>query len=201
MPGLIPWGIWAASGAGSGASASAYELISTTVLSANQTTITFTNSGGWTPYKHLQIRAVTRNTNAAPSSTTNYGANGVIRFNSDATAGNYRAHYVQGDGAGVISGDYGASITCAYVPDFGGVWDSHTANSYGSFVVDILDWAGTKNKTIRALGGFVDGGKRIALSSTAWFSTATVTTITITEDGGSSGYKTGSRFSLYGLRG
>lgn len=185
----------------SGAGASSdYELISTTVLGASQATITFTNSGTWTPYKHLQIRAVTRNTNAAPGSTVNYGANGVIRFNSD-TGTNYRAHYLQGDGAGATSGDYGAGITCAYIPDLGGVWDSHTANSFGAFVIDIADWAGAKNKTIRSLGGFMDGGKRVALASTAWFSTAAVTTISISEDGGASGFKTGSRFSLYGLKG
>jgi len=178
-----------------------YELISTTVLGSTTASITFSNLNTIaSKYKHLQIRAVTRNAWAAPGSTTNYGANGLIRFNADSGA-NYRTHYLQGDGGSVTAGDYG-SVTACYVPDLGGVWDSHAAGSYGAFVIDIADFSSSsKNKTIRTLGGFVDGGKRVALSSAAWFSNSAVTSIVVSEDGSGGGYKAGSRFSLYGLRG
>jgi hypothetical protein len=178
-----------------------YELISTTVLSSTTASVTFSGLGtSAAGYKHLQIRAVTRNAWGAPGSATNYGANGLIRFNGD-SASNYRAHYLQGDGGSTGGGDYGSVAAC-YVPDLGGVWDSHTAGSYGAFVVDVLDFsASSKNRTIRTFGGFIDGGKRITLSSAAWFSTAAVTSIVISEDGSGGGFKTGSRFSLYGLRG
>lgn len=187
----------------SGAGASAdYELISTTVLGSTTASVTFSSLNTVAAsYKHLQIRAVTRNAWSAPGSTTNYGANGEIRFNGDSGT-NYRTHYLDGNGSSVTSGDYSSGNTSAYVPDLGGVWDSHTANSYGGFVVDILDFSQTtKNKTIRALGGFSDGGKRVALSSAAWFSNAAITSIVDSEDGSGGGYKSGSRFSLYGLKG
>jgi len=193
--------LWFNSFSAGGGAAGDYELISTTVLGSTTASVTFSSLNTVAAaYKHLQIRAVTRNAWSAPGSTTNYGANGVIRFNGD-SGSNYRAHYLQGDGSSTASGDYPVSTAC-YLTDLGGVWDSHTANSYGAFVVDILDFASaSKNKTVRSLGGFVDGGKRVSLASAAWFSTAAVTSLVISEDGSGGGYKAGSRFSLYGLKG
>jgi hypothetical protein len=179
-------------------STDSFELIGTVALTANQAAVTFT--GIPQQYKHLQIRAVTRNTSTAGGSTTNYGANGLIRFNGDATAGNYRAHYMQGDGASASAGDYSTGNTGAYVLDMGGVWDTHTASAFEATIIDILDATSTsKNKTIRCLNGFVTGGKRVSLSSAVWMSNAAVTSLTITQDG--SAFKAGSAFYLYGLRG
>ena len=187
---LIPLGIIASAGV----SAGSFDLLETQVLGSSQTTITFASlSGLGSTYKHLQIRAVTRNTSTAGGGNT-YGANGIIRFNGVSTS-SYRTHYLQGDGSSAVSGDYG-SVTGVYVQDLGGSWDSNTANQFAASVIDILDPFDTnKNTTTRGLTGV----SRIQLDSGAWFNTAAITNITITQDG--SQFKQGSRFSLYGIKG
>lgn len=188
----------------SGAGASSdYELISTTVLGSTTASVTFNVSSYASTYKHLQLRIVSRNAWAAPSGTVAYGANALIRFNGDSTSGNYRSHYVEGNSAsGMLSGDYG-TINAAYIPDLGGVWDSSLSGVYSAGVIDILDpFSATKNKTLRtAYGNLKAGQGRVGLNSTAWFSTSAVTSIVVSEDGSGGGYKSGTRFSLYGLRG
>lgn len=177
----------------------AYELIETVTLTNPQTSVTFNVSGLGAEYRHLQIRSVTRNLSTAGGSTVNYGANGLIRFNGDATAGAYRAHYIQGDGSGAASGDYGAGNTGAYVPDLGGVWDTHTADAHCAVITDILDpFQTTKNTAIRSIAGFVTGGRRVTSSSALWNNTSAVTSITITQDGSS--FKAGSTFRIYGIK-
>jgi len=195
--------LWFNSFSAGGGAASDYELISTTVLGSTTASVTFNVSALSSTYKHLQLRITARNAWSAPSGTVAYGANALVRFNGDATSGNYRSHYVEGNTAsGMLSGDYG-TISGAYIPDLGGVWDSTIANVYSAGVVDILDpFSATKNKTLRTFYGNIKAGQgRVGLNSTAWFSTAAVTSIVVSEDGSGGGYKAGSRFSLYGLKG
>jgi hypothetical protein len=77
------------------------------------------------------------------------------------------------------------------------------ASAFGGAVVDILDYASsTKNTTARALGGHIDNadGSRIYLSSGLMVSTSAVSGLVFY--GGSGGnFVTGSRFSLYGIKG
>ena len=176
-----------------------FHHLETVRLGGSAASVTFSNLARYSDYQHFQIRATTRNASTIAGSTANYGANGLIRFNNDATAGNYRAHYLQGDGSSATSGDYSTGNTGAYVPDLGGIWSTHTAGAYCSTIIDILDPFDTsKNKTIRALSGFVTGGRRVSISSSFWNSTAAVTSINIMQDG--SNFAAGSRFSIYGIK-
>lgn len=175
----------------SGAGASAdYELISTTVLGSNTATITF-NTSALSAYKHLQLRFTARSTIGGNAD------NMAIRFNSDSGA-NYSYHLLLGADTSTPTSSGGASQTFTYVPSQI-VASAAASNIFSAGILDLLDFGSTtKNKTIRAFSGFHKGDyQRVGLSSGAWFSTAAITQIDLTNSGS---YVTGSRFSLYGLK-
>jgi hypothetical protein len=179
---LSALGIFSAAGAGGGVSLSDYELINTQILSSTQSSITFDVSSLASTYKHLQLRTVTRSTG---------GGNAFMTFNSD-TATNYSWHLLYGNGSSalVASGANSSSmLVTATVPT--------TANVFTSNVIDILDFASTtKNKTVRSLGGS-PATTEIVFFSGAWRNTAAVTSVTM----GLTSFVSGSRFSLYGIKG
>jgi hypothetical protein len=186
---LIPLGIWAASGAGSTTATPAMELISTTILGSNTATVTF--SAIASTYKHLQIRMTNRDT-----SSSNIRPAG-IQFNGD-TASNYQAHRIYGDGASVSS-DYLATSYIQYkIPGNGAL-----ASVWSGAVLDILNYANTTTyKTTRMLSGFYggNGSSEIGLYSGNWRSTSAITSVSLIALN-SNAFATGSRFSLYGIKG
>ena len=177
-----------------------YESIATvTVGAGGQSTISFTSIPS--TYKHLQIRSISRVTSSAAGSTASYGANALLRFNSDSGA-NYWWHYVLGDGSSASAGNSGSATTSLYVSDMAGPWASQTLLTYSGAVVDILDYTSTsKNKTLRALTGQDRNGYgRVILNSGVWNnSTAAITSITMTTDG--TAFEQYSSFALYGIKG
>ena len=196
--GLIPLGFGAASGAGGAPTSAAYELITTTVLGSDTTSVTFSGLGtSAAAYKHLQIRATAR-TNTASSS----GNAIAMRLNGDSGA-NYAFHILNGasDGGGAVQSYAGSSQTSFFMGSHTGA--SSTASAFAGNVIDILDFASTsKNKTARGLAGHANASlSRIRLYSGLWMSTAAVTSITLYDETvGSNSFVTGSRFSLYGLK-
>jgi hypothetical protein len=76
-----------------------------------------------------------------------------------------------------------------------------TANNFGFSVIDLLDpYSTTKNKTLRTLGGITDAAQnRIDMHSALWINTASLTSWQLFPELGN--FVTGSRFSLYGIRG
>lgn len=188
--GLIPLGFWAASGAGGAPTSADYELISTTVLGSAAASVTFSGLGtSAAAYKHLQIRATVRSTNASSGDTI------VLRLNAD-TGTNYSSHLLYGTGSAV--GSFGES-SATYIRALWSSGSSSSSNVFGAGVVDILDFSNTsKNKTVRGLTGNY-GESQIRLTSGAWLSTSAATSITIFSANGAN-LDTGSRFSLYGLK-
>lgn len=185
----IPLGIFATAGAGS-ASSGAYELISTTVLGSSATTVTLNSIPS--TYKHLQIRFTARNDDTG---SWDYMR---VRFNADTTS-TYARHGLNGNGVGVSS-DFAqntAGMTLAKVTANGG-----PSNAYGVAVLDIFDYTNTsKNKTVRALSGHHGTGARdINMNSGLWPSTSAITSVTFAPVF-SANIMTGSRFSLYGIKG
>ena len=174
-----------ASAAGGGA---AYDLLETQVLTSSASSVTFTGLGSYSDYKHLQIRAVARDTRATTQSS------GRITINSD-TGANYAFHNLKGDGSSVTSSGLGSFN---YLPTVTIPAANFTANAFGAFVLDLLDFSSTsKNKTLRALGGRAGSSNQIQLDSGLWVSTSAVTALTIAAF---TGYAIGSRFSLYGVK-
>lgn len=185
----ITLGILAASGAGAVGS---YELITSTILSSTSASVTFSNLGtAAAGYKHLQIRATVRDTRNGFS-----GSNHYLRLNGD-TGNSYAMHQLYGTGSSVGSGA-ATSATSIYIGDVPAV--GGTTGAYAAEIIDILDFASTsKYKTVRGLCGMAQNYNWISLNSGVWMSTNAVTSITIFSNLGN--LETGSRFSLYGLRG
>lgn len=188
---LSALGIFSAAGAGGVAFASDYELIESVILTGSQASITFSSLGTYSStYKHLQIRMIARDARAVDIN------NAFLRFNGDTTT-NYSYHLLVGNGSTVTS-DAGVSNDSAVAG--GSVGASGTANAFAPSVVDILDpFSTTKNKTVRSLTGQNSSASTIRLWSSNWRSTASVTSINIYPSS-STGFVSGSRFSLYGLK-
>lgn len=186
---LLPLGILASSGG-----AADYELISTTVLASTTTSVSFSSLP--VTFKNLELRYLAKTT------TGDYAEPIRMRFNSD-TGANYSYHYlIKTDSRGVIS-EAGTSQTSAFA---GWIAQNTNSSSFAAGIISLIDpFSANKNKTIRSLSGFMnttaDVKHMIAETSTAWYSTSAVTSITLLPETGGASFSIGSRFSLYGLKG
>jgi hypothetical protein len=173
---------------------SAFDSLGTVVLSANSTTVTFSNIPQ--TYAHLQVRYVTR------TSTTNSGSWSSMvfstSFNSGATG--YNNHILYGDGSQGLSTYEGLTNRINFGTTSG---NGALANSFGSGVFEILDYTNTsKFKTVRFLDGFDNNGSGlVALRSGLWQSSSAISSITFgPENFAGLSYLTGTSFSLYGIK-
>jgi hypothetical protein len=181
------------SAAGAGGVQGDYELIETYVLGSSQSSITFSSLGTYSStYKHLQIRLTARTNRAEPEDYLK------LRINGD-SGSNYANHGLYATGSGGVLSYAATSQTFASVQRV--VGSTAAANIFGGVVVDLLDsYSTSKNKTVRMLGGFTASSNGIYLSSSARFNTASITSISL-EAGEGTNILTGSRFSLYGIKG
>ena len=177
-------GFWATAG-GAGGAAGAYELIESQILGATTSSVSFVAIPS--TYKHLEIRYTGRSANTASGLT--------LTFNGITTG--YSHHYLQGQ-ATQPTAAYGTnqpSIAFAYAIAHSG----SDAGSHGAGIISVLDYASTqKNKTVRAFGGYQSNSSTITLNSGLFISTAAITSFTLNSSGG---FVSGSRFSLYGIKG
>jgi len=171
---------------------SSYESIATSAGTGSSTTVTFSSipSG----FKHLQIRALLKNTQ-----NTNFESNLDVRVNSD-TGTNYADHYLSGDGATATASGGATQSRIAPVVFFPYLGKG-TSSTMGVVIIDILDYASTtKNKTLRALGGYDNNGEgKVTISSGLWINTAAITSISLIE-GSSYNWDTSATFALYGIK-
>jgi len=156
--------------------------LATVNLTSSQSSIVF--SGIPANYTHLQVRALYATASA-----------GVLRlnFNGD-TAGNYKTHFLYGDGTspyGSVSSVSPNAINIGYLG---------ASNSFGVTIVDILDYANTNKYTVtRSLdGNDRNGSGDIEFSSGVWLNTAAITSITLSGQFGN--LNTNSHFALYGIK-
>lgn len=187
---LIPLGILAASGAGP--VGGDYELISTTLISSPASSVTFNVSSFAANYRHLQIRYTARTDHAL--SSNNLG----IRFNGD-MGSNYAYLALEAgySGSSVVSG--GQTLDKGLLGVSAG--SATTANVFAGGVVDILDaFSASKNKTVRSLSGNRSNDSVLSIRRVLWMSTAPINSITI-DNWMASNLVTGSRFSIYGIKG
>jgi hypothetical protein len=187
---LSALGIFSAAGAGGGVALSDYELISTTTLGTATSSVTFSSLGDYSStYKHLQLRIVSRHDNSG-------SANVFMRLNGD-TGANYTAHRLSGNGSTVVSARAAETTNffTALTND-----SSEAANAFGAGIIDFLDVYAAKNKTVRTLTGKIGASfSEVTLRSGLYMSTASLTTILCSAQSGN--FVTGSRFSLYGIKG
>lgn len=184
-------GVWAAAAG----PVSDFELIETqTVGAGGSASVTFSSIPQ--TYKHLQIRGIHRTSRNATAD------NIFIQVNGDTATTYYALHSLEGNGTSASSSGFGFGT--AYN---NGLWANYgpaataTANVFGAFVFDLLDYTSTtKNKTARSLCGFdANGSGFIHLKSSLWGQTSAVTSLTLLSQNAVniSQYST---FSLYGVK-
>ncbi len=173
--------------------ADAYEHIATTTLGSNAASVTFSSLP--TDYEHLQIRASARSTlNTTP------GYDGIdCRFNGDSGA-NYSQQGVHGFNSSDTQDEH------ANINDLR-FWavasDPSNSSLYGGFILDILDYRSTSKWTsARAYGcrGPDSSNGFVYFGGALWANTAAITSILLAPMAGSAQWKSGSTFTLYGMR-
>jgi hypothetical protein len=187
---LIPFGVLSAA-AFAPVAEDAYELIESSILGSSQSSITFSSLATYaSTYKHLQIRLAARSDRSGTA-----GEGILLRINGD-TGSNYARHVMNGNGSTVDS--FGvANDTSLQVGNIFSAADG--ANQFGGVVVDFLDvYSTSKNKTIKSLAG--SAPSFIFLRSGVRLNTEAISSLTLQPAFGTN-FVTGSRFSLYGIRG
>ena len=170
-------------------STNSFESIQTvTVGSGGQSSISFSSIPS--TYNHLQIRALTKSSNAGA------GLNWYVQANSD-TATNYSSHQLYADGASAGSNG-SANATSFYGNQTTG---TSNTNIFGVSIMDILDYSNTsKYKTARCLGGWdANGSGDIELRSSSWRNTAAITSLLIFPEP-SRTWGQYTQFALYGIK-
>lgn len=172
----------------------AYDSIATTTVGAGgAASVTFSSIPS--TYTHLQLRGITRCSEASQNQIGLYGT-----FNSD-TASNYSFHGLEGTGAAAAAFAATSQTGARFGQSLG---NNHTSGIFGAFVVDILDYANTnKYKTIKSLAGDDTNNTGaevgvIQFISGNWRSTSAITSINLTA---STGFTQYSQFALYGIKG
>jgi hypothetical protein len=170
--------------------AASYESIATFTSSGSTNLIQFTSIPS--TYTHLQLRILARSAQAATTDTI------YFRFNGDST-NNYSRHLLSSNGSAIsATGFYPENVVFAGTIAAA----SSTANVFGSYIVDILDYTNTnKNKVTRSLGGYdANGSGVIDFRSANWGSTAAITSITLANYTAGANFGNGSSFALYGIK-
>lgn len=168
--------------------------IATITAAGGETSLSFTSIPG--TYASLQIRALVRTLRALDGTDSM-----LIRFNSDSGT-NYSTHQLYGNGTS--AGTYSSvSDSSAIIQNTATVMESSLANTFAVNLINIHDYASTtKAKTMRAFCGAelnsTSTGVLMGLASAAWYNTSAITSITFTN---SFGFKAGSKFALYGIKG
>ena len=173
----------------SGGATPAFELISSQILTSSASSVTFSSIPS--DYKHLQVRALVQTSNG------NYNGELNVQFNGVGGT-SYSHHALWGNGGSVISD--GTTSTDGIERIY--VTGSTTASVFGAVIIDILDYSSTnKNTTVRSLNGYAGSNGEIHLTSGMFNNTAAVTSITFDSASAAQNLQSGSRFSLYGVRG
>ena len=160
-------------------------------LSSAQANVEFTNIPQ--TYTHLQIRGIARGTNGSTGADS-----GLITFNSD-TASNYSSHRLYGNGSSAAADGFANTADVSFASL---LRSGNTANCYGSFVIDILDYRNTnKFKTMRALNGWdANGSGEVWFQSGLWRNTNAISTLRIAAGGSGNTFAANSSFALYGVQ-
>lgn len=159
--------------------------IATLSGTGSSSSITFSNIPQ--TFTHLQLRGIARSTGT--------GSQIYTRLNNDGGS-NYAYHYIYGDGSGIsVAGSASTTV------NFFGSMPASTdlANTYVSFVIDILDYTNTnKYKTTRNVCGLdLNGvGGFAFFSSSVWLNTAAVNSLTLVAN---QNFTTLTNLQLYGI--
>jgi len=165
-----------------------YEPLATTTLTGTQATIDFTSISG--SYTDLVISIYCQN--AATSTGTRTG---LLKLNSDSGT-NYSYTSINGDGSTAASSrasSQSGGIYYAEIPRAG-----NGANVFGFARISFFSYAGSTNKTIVSENSAdLNGSGNVVRIVGLWRSTSAITSISLI--GGSEGFTSGTRATLYGI--
>jgi hypothetical protein len=162
-----------------------FPIASTTLTTAG--TISFSSIPQ--TFTHLQVRIIARDASFS-------GISGVTWYPTPQPSGTLALHYLTGNGSTVTSG--ATASTSNWVMN-GIPGTAATAGTFGSFVVDLLDYSNTnKNKTARIIGGCdLNGSGNADINSGLWVSTNAITGLFFQSYYGN--FAVGTRIDLYGI--
>ena len=169
-----------------------YESIQTITVSSEVSSVSFTSIPS--TYTHLQIRIIAKTNDTDTTGNDNI----YVTYNGD-TGSNYSWHVLYANYSTLASA--GAGNTSAMLT--GKLGNANVANTYGTTVLDILDYKNTsKYKTQRSLSGLAINalGSNLFLGSGSWRNTNAITSITLVS-GSAMNWVSGSKFALYGIKG
>jgi len=164
-----------------------YVLLGSTVLSGNQTTITFSSIPS--TYTDLTLRVSARVDSASGSATV------LVRFNSD-SASNYSSTYLAGDGSSTYTSR--ASQTSYPLAVNGSTF---TANTFASVELYLPTYTSTASKPLYSTSIIENNGTEGWLWSRAglYRGTSAISSIVLT-DNAAGNFISGSTFYLYGIK-
>lgn len=167
----------------------AFESIAT--ATGTGSTLTFTSIPN--TYQHLQIRGIVR------SNRSGFVQDALrMTFNSSTTG--YALHRLWGNGATASASGF---VNEPEITLFRATAATASTNTFGTFIIDIHDYASTtKNKTIRYFGGFDnnDTNGEININSGLWANTNAISSISIGVISGTA-FVSPSSIALYGIKG
>jgi len=173
-----------------------FESIATYTAATAQSSIVFSSIPS--TYQHLQIRAITRGSNAGIS------ALGYIIVNDNNTAGDYIFyHLLTGDQSTVVNqyNDFTSQAGLGFALHT--ISNTGTANYFSPTVIDFIDYKNTnKFKNMRNITGFVGGSGnecQSRMTSGTFKSTNAITKFEFILSG--CNFMAGSEIALYGIRG
>ena len=168
-----------------------YDLITSTLIASNTASVTFNSLGSYSEYKHLQIRYIARGSGTSDQID--------LRFNG-LTAANYATHRLRGTGVSVQTS--GSSSASSVSFETAMTNNSSASNRFAAGVLDFIDFSNaSKNPMVRGLYGLAADppGNRITQRMGIYPSAQAITSITLIAGGDN--FVSGSRFSLYGIKG
>lgn len=168
--------------------ANTYSLIASTSLTGTQATVTFSSIPA--TYNDLSLVMSVRDTDATTFNPVN------IVFNSDTT--NYSFTYLRGNGSAAAS--FKQASPYSYFNAYYNNGGNATTSTFGSLEVYIPSYTVSANKPVSIFGAQENNNATayIATTATLFSSTATISSIQLTPNGGS--FASGSTFWLYGIK-
>jgi hypothetical protein len=169
---------------------SSFESIATVTAAGGETLITLSSIPS--TYNHLQVRWIARSSGYAE----------YVFGRANATGG-YANHALAGNGSSASAA--GATSNTYIEMQGGGCQNTAPAGTFGSGILDIIDYASTtKNKTFRYFVGYDTNGtvdQRVQLGSAlgTGITTAAITSLDFRLNTGN--FAAGSTFALYGIKG
>lgn len=175
-----------------GGGAGAYDLLETVTL-ANNTVLSLQGVDAYSGYKHLQIRYT----------ANSYGLGGGFDYhfmylnNVSGLVTGY-SHQIEADGSTIVGGGTTTGDTGLWLNKLSKRGTSSQQRTAG--IIDLLDFSNPNKKTtLRSITGFSNGGvSNIALQSAHFNQTDAINRIDIECY---SNFASGSRFSIYGIKG